>query len=160
MRAVREYDPRLAVLGLPGSALLRAAEAAGLEPVAEGFADRGYTPAGTLVPRSDPGALVHGEDEVVARAVQTATDGTVVAVGGTVVAAPVRSLCVHGDTRAPSTSRGACGRRRSRRVCRRPLHLGHERVRGDGAPEVRPRRARRPRRPRGCRRGGRGPGSG
>src|SRR5438309_5444152 len=42
--------------GLPGSALLRAAAAAGLQTIAEGFADRGYTAGGTLVPRSRPGA--------------------------------------------------------------------------------------------------------
>jgi UPF0271 protein len=98
VRAVREYDPALPVLGLPGSALLRLAAAAGLRAVPEGFADRGYTPAGTLVPRREPGALVTDPDEVVARAVRMAGDGTVVAVDGSVVAAPVESLCVHGDT--------------------------------------------------------------
>ena len=50
--AVLAFDRRLPVLGLPGSALLRGAEAAGMRPVAEGFADRGYTAAGTLVPRN------------------------------------------------------------------------------------------------------------
>src|SRR5439155_24170517 len=43
--AVVEYDLTLAVLGLPGSALLRAAERAGLRAVREGFADRGYLPS-------------------------------------------------------------------------------------------------------------------
>ena len=42
--AVLAFDRRLPVLGLPGSALLRAVEAAGMRPVAEGFADRGYRP--------------------------------------------------------------------------------------------------------------------
>ena len=32
----------------------------GMRPVAEGFADRGYTPDGALVPRREPGALVRG----------------------------------------------------------------------------------------------------
>jgi UPF0271 protein len=86
------------VLCLPGSALLRAAADAGLEPVTEGFADRGYTPAGTLVSRRAPGALVTDADEVVERAVRMARDGTVVAVDGTVLDMPVQSLCVHGDT--------------------------------------------------------------
>jgi UPF0271 protein len=86
------------VLGLPGSALLRAAEQAGLVGVAEGFVDRGYTPGGALVSRRLPGALVTDEDAVVARAVRMAADGEVVAVDGSVVAVSVRSLCVHGDT--------------------------------------------------------------
>ena len=52
--AVRDYDPALPVLGLPGSAFLRAAEAAGLRTVREFFVDRGYTPGG------DPGAAQPG----------------------------------------------------------------------------------------------------
>jgi UPF0271 protein len=96
--AVVAYDPALPVLGLPGSALLRAAAAAGLRTVHEGFADRGYTPDGRLVPRRDPGALVQDPGEVAARAVRMAVEGTVVAVDGSTVAAPVQSVCVHGDT--------------------------------------------------------------
>jgi UPF0271 protein len=96
--AVRDLDPSLPVLGLPGSALLRAAAAAGLRTVAEGFADRGYTPQGTLVPRREPGALVHDAAEVAARAVRMAGDGLVEAVDGTVVPVAVGSVCVHGDT--------------------------------------------------------------
>ena len=53
--AVRDYSPELPVLGLPGSAFLRAAEKAGLRTVREFFVDRGYTPEGTLVPRSAAG---------------------------------------------------------------------------------------------------------
>ena len=96
--AVREYDPGLPVLGLPGSALLRAAEAAGLRAVPEGFADRNYTPEGHLVPRSRPDALVTEPDVVLQRSVQMAEDGTVVAVDGSRLHLPIRSLCVHGDT--------------------------------------------------------------
>jgi len=98
VRAVREYNPSLPVLGLPGSALLSAAEAAGLQGVAEGFVDRGYTPAGHLVPRNRPGALVTDAGVVVERAVRMAAAGDVVAVDGSVLRMPVQSLCVHGDT--------------------------------------------------------------
>jgi 5-oxoprolinase (ATP-hydrolysing) subunit A len=98
VQAVTDYDPSLPVLGLPGSALLRAAEDAGLRGVPEGFADRGYTPEGHLVPRSDAGALVTDAAAVVARAVRMARDGEVVAVDGSTLAMRVASLCVHGDT--------------------------------------------------------------
>jgi UPF0271 protein len=98
VRAVADYDDTLAVLGLPGSALLRAAEQAGLRGVAEGFADRAYTPEGHLVPRDREGALVTDPDAVVERAVRMATDCAVRAVDGAVLAMPVASLCVHGDT--------------------------------------------------------------
>jgi 5-oxoprolinase (ATP-hydrolysing) subunit A len=96
--AVAAFDERLPVLGLPGSALLRAAEAAGLRPVREGFADRGYTPAGELVPRREPGAVVHDPVAVADRAVRMAADGEVVAVDGTRVQVQIESVCVHGDT--------------------------------------------------------------
>jgi 5-oxoprolinase (ATP-hydrolysing) subunit A len=98
VRAVREYDDALPILGLPGSALLRHAEEAGLRPVGEGFADRAYTPDGHLVPRSDPEALVTDADAVVERSVRLAASGEVVAVDGSVLAMAVSSLCVHGDT--------------------------------------------------------------
>jgi len=88
----------LPVLGLPGSELLAAAERAGLEPVGEAFADRGYTPEGTLVPRTQPGALLGSTAEVVERAVRLATAGEIVAVDGTVLKIGARSLCLHGDT--------------------------------------------------------------
>ena len=98
VEAVVRYDDALPVLGLPGSALLRAAAAAGLPTVREGFADRGYTPEGALVPRREPGALVHDPDAVAERAVRMATEGVVVAVDGTPVEVAVDSVCVHGDT--------------------------------------------------------------
>jgi 5-oxoprolinase (ATP-hydrolysing) subunit A len=88
----------LPVLGLPGSALLRATEAAGLPAVPEAFADRGYTPHGTLVPRSEDGALLTDTDAVVERAMRLAADGEIVAVDGTVLRSRARSLCLHGDT--------------------------------------------------------------
>jgi UPF0271 protein len=96
--AVLAYDRRLPVLGLPGSELLRSAEAAGMRPVAEGFADRGYAPDGTLVPRGAPAALVEDPVEVTERAVRMATDGVVVAVDGSRLLMPVESVCLHGDT--------------------------------------------------------------
>jgi UPF0271 protein len=96
--AVRAYDPGLPILCQPGSVLARATASAGLQVVGEGFADRGYRADGTLVPRSLAGAVIHDADVVAARAVRMATDGTVLAVGGTVVPCAVRSVCVHGDT--------------------------------------------------------------
>ncbi|HYN97082.1 MAG TPA: 5-oxoprolinase subunit PxpA [Pilimelia sp.] len=96
--AVRDYDPALPVLCLPGSVLARVAGAEGLTVVAEGFADRAYQPDGALVPRSAPDAVVTDADAVVERAVLMATTGRVTAVDGTTVPCAVGSICVHGDT--------------------------------------------------------------
>ena len=101
--AVLAFDRRLPVLGLPGSELLRSAEAAGMRPVAEGFADRGYAPDGTLLPRGTPGAVIEDPADVAERAVRMATDAVVVAVDGSRLLMPVESVCVHGDTTGAAT---------------------------------------------------------
>jgi UPF0271 protein len=98
VRAVVEYDRTLPVLGLPGSAWLRLAAGAGLTTVAEAFADRAYTPEGTLVSRRLPGAVLHDAGEIAARCVAMATGQEVTDVdGGPLLLAP-ESICVHGDT--------------------------------------------------------------
>ena len=96
--AVIAYDPTLQLLGLPGSALLRHAEQAGLPTVTEAFADRGYTTQATLVPRSQPGALLHDPAVVAQRMVQMLTTGRMQSVDGVEIAVSAESICVHGDT--------------------------------------------------------------
>jgi UPF0271 protein len=98
VEAVRCYDPSLPVLGLPGSAWLRLAGEAGLPTVAEAFADRAYTPEGTLVSRRQPGAVLHDAGVIAARCVRLASDGEIEAVDGTIVTVRAQSICVHGDT--------------------------------------------------------------
>ncbi|MBW8872917.1 MAG: LamB/YcsF family protein [Leifsonia sp.] len=96
--AVAAFDPGLALLGLAGSAVERAADEAGLRFVREAFVDRGYRSDGSLVPRTEPGALLSDVREIAGRAVRMATAGTVEAADGTVIDVTVDSLCVHGDT--------------------------------------------------------------
>ena len=96
--AVLAYDPHLPVLGLPGSAFLDEAERVGLRTVAEAFADRAYTPQGTLVSRSEPGAVLSDPEAVAKRVLTMITDGTVEAVDGTTVEVRAESICLHGDS--------------------------------------------------------------
>ncbi|WP_017575045.1 LamB/YcsF family protein [Nocardiopsis kunsanensis] len=98
VEAVRSYDPELPVLGLPGSEFLRLAEDAGLRVFREAFADRAYTPEGTLVPRREEGALLHEPAEIADRCLRIAHGETVHAVDGTELRLDADSLCVHGDT--------------------------------------------------------------
>jgi 5-oxoprolinase (ATP-hydrolysing) subunit A len=98
VEAVRRYDAELPVLGLPGSRFLDLAQEAGLTVVSEAFADRAYTEDGHLVPRGEPGAVLHDPDEIAARCVRLAVEGTVLSRNGTPVAVHPRSICVHGDT--------------------------------------------------------------
>ncbi|WP_448616691.1 LamB/YcsF family protein [Modestobacter sp. URMC 112] len=97
--AVVAYDRTLPVLGLPGSAWLRLAGEAGLTVVHEAFADRAYTPEGTLVSRRLDGAVLHDPDEIARRCVAMAAGEPIRDVeGGELVLTP-DSICVHGDTR-------------------------------------------------------------
>ncbi|MEU8231598.1 5-oxoprolinase subunit PxpA [Actinoplanes sp. NPDC048967] len=98
VEAVRRYDPDLPVLGLPGSVFLHLAEEAGLTTVREAFADRGYHPDGTLVPRREPGALLHDPAQVAERMLRLVTDRTLIAVDGSVIKVEADSICVHGDS--------------------------------------------------------------
>ncbi len=98
VRAVVEYDRTLPVLGLPGSAWLRLAGEAGLTTVAEAFADRAYTPEGTLVSRRLPGAVLHDPAEIARRCVAMATGEVITDVEGGELPLTPQSICVHGDT--------------------------------------------------------------
>ncbi|MGG7575263.1 LamB/YcsF family protein [Streptomyces sp. BP-8] len=98
VEGVRTAGGGLPVLGLPGSRLHEAARLAQLPVVGEAFADRAYTAEGTLVPRREPGAVIHDPDEVVKRAVGMARDHAVTSRDGRRVAVAARSLCLHGDT--------------------------------------------------------------
>ena len=95
--AVLDVDPALALYGLAGSELLRAAERAGLRAVAEVFADRGYRADGSLVPRSQPGAFIDDVDLAVDRTLRLLRDGVVQAVTGETVALQAQTICLHGD---------------------------------------------------------------
>lgn len=96
--AVAAYDAALPLLAQPGSVLLRVAQSAGLPVVGEAFADRGYSADGRLVPRSHPGGVLTDPGEVAERVLRIVTEGTVLAVDGSLVAVPARSVCTHGDT--------------------------------------------------------------
>ena len=98
VEALRRLDASLAIVGPPGSVLLEEAEAAGMNAVTEGFADRAYEPDGRLRSRSLPGALLDEPARAAAQAVSIARDGRVTTTDGSVVAIDVATLCVHSDT--------------------------------------------------------------
>lgn len=97
VNAITDFDGQTALLGQSGSRLAKLAAEAGVSYFAEGFADRAYEPDSTLTPRSEAGALLHG-DRVVQQAVRLATAGEALTRGGATVAVPCDSLCLHGDT--------------------------------------------------------------
>ena len=96
--AVKAADADLVLMGLAGSPLLDLARAEGLAVAAEAFADRAYTPAGALVSRREPGAVLHDPGLVARRMLRLAREGTLEAVDGSTIRVAARSICVHGDS--------------------------------------------------------------
>ena len=99
-RAAQAFDPALIVLAPYSSAFRTAAEAIGQPFAAEFFADRAYLPDGSLVPRSQPGAVIHDPEEACRRVLQMARQGTVMCNDGSELSMRCVSVCVHGDNEA------------------------------------------------------------
>jgi UPF0271 protein len=95
--AIRSVEASLTLLGLAGSEMARAAEKAGIAFASEAFVDRGYKSDGSLVPRSEPGALIHDVKRAVQRAVMLVKGQTITADDGTELHIAAQSLCIHGD---------------------------------------------------------------
>jgi UPF0271 protein len=81
--AAAELD--MPLLGQPGTLLERLAAEHGIPYIAEGFPDRRYRVDGSLVPRSEPGAVLHDRDEMEAQLLRLVAEGR------------VATLCIHGD---------------------------------------------------------------
>ena len=97
-RAVRAVDPGLGVLAISGTQLEQVAREAGTPVFSEVFADRGYTPAGQLVPRGQPGAMIEDADEAAERLIGFVRTGLMPTVGGEPIRLDVQSICIHGDS--------------------------------------------------------------
>lgn len=96
--AVRLVDARLPVLGMAGSVFFDEAARRELRTIAEAFADRAYRPDGRLVPRREPGAVLHDPAAIADRVAAMVTSGRVTAIDGTQIALQAQSVCVHGDS--------------------------------------------------------------
>lgn len=96
-RAVASFDQRLVLFALAGSALVESGRTAGLPVVQEAFADRAYRSDGTLVPRSEPGALLQSEHPV-RRQLREILNGYVMSIDRQRVALQSDSLCIHIDS--------------------------------------------------------------
>jgi UPF0271 protein len=97
-RGIARFGKDLIMVCLAGSAMIEAAEEAGLRVAREGFADRAYNLDGTLRSRKLPGALIEDPKRAAERAVKMVRDGVVVAHTGEEVPLHVDTICVHGDT--------------------------------------------------------------
>jgi UPF0271 protein len=94
--AVEALGDRIVVIGPGAGALRDAAAARGLRYASEGFADRRMRENGSLVPRTEPGALLTEPSEAAAQA--------------HALAARVDTICVHADTPGALAIAGAVHR--------------------------------------------------
>ena len=97
VEAVQAIDSTLAVLAISGTRLEQAARAQGLTVRSEIFADRAYLPNGQLVPRGQPGAVLHDATEAADRLIGYLKSGRMPVVGAEPIALRADSICVHGD---------------------------------------------------------------
>ncbi len=93
---VHQFDAALAVYGMAGSLVGEVCEELGLKFVAEGFVDRRYEDARTLVPRSEPGAVLE-EAEEVEEQIKNWVHGKVVDRYDRTHLIVAGSLCLHSD---------------------------------------------------------------
>lgn len=96
--AIKAFDDELIHVVLAGSQWESIARSHGVRVARECYADRAVTAEGTLVPRSEPGAVIHDLEAVVARSLKLAVEGKVTAVDGTEIDFSADSICLHGDT--------------------------------------------------------------
>jgi UPF0271 protein len=96
-QAVYAFDPKLVLFGLAGSAMIRAAEDAGLRSASEVFADRTYQNDGSLTPRSHANALIVDVESSIAQVKRMVMERIVRSVQGKDIPVRADTLCIHGD---------------------------------------------------------------
>lgn len=96
-RAIHACNPSLMLIGLAGSELIRAGEHYGLATRQEVFADRRYQSDGSLVPRTQPGALITDETQALRQTLEMVQAGRVKSISGEWASVMAQTVCLHGD---------------------------------------------------------------
>ena len=96
-RAVHRLDPALTLLAPAASQLIYAGRDQGLPVVEEIFADRAYLDDGNLVPRSQPGAMIHGAQQSLEHVMRMVEESALISINGKRIPVNPQSICVHGD---------------------------------------------------------------
>ena len=98
--AVSRFDKTLKLMVLSmvdTTAHEKIAKELGVELLYEVFADRAYDDNGLLLPRSQPGAVLHDVNAVIKRLELLQTKGLLETISGQKIALRADTLCVHGD---------------------------------------------------------------
>jgi len=99
-RAIKGVDASVIYLATAGSEMAKAGRALDLPTAEEVFADRAYDNNGNLVPRGQPGAMIHDPKVAAANVLRMLEEGVILSVTGKRIPCTVHSVCVHGDERS------------------------------------------------------------
>ncbi len=97
-RGTARASENLILVGLAGSLVKEAATKVGIPFASEGYCDRAYHSDGTLVSRTQPGAVITDVLEIAGRAVRMVLGETFCSVEGSELHLSVDTICIHGDT--------------------------------------------------------------
>ena len=98
--AAREADPGLILIAIAATELEKAAVAGGARVAREIYADRAYRDDGALLPRSEPGAVIHDPAEAAERVLRCLDQQAVASINGVKIPVTPQTICVHGDNPA------------------------------------------------------------
>ncbi len=90
--------PGMTVYARTGGHVVAAGRDSGFPVWSEAFLDRGYRNDGTLVPRSEPGAVLHSAPAVLQRLRDLRAGGRCRSVEGAWIELSARTWCIHGDS--------------------------------------------------------------
>lgn len=96
IEAVRQVDDQLIIFGLANSLFIELAKRKGMKTASEVFADRAYLANGSLVPRSEKGAIIHDAEIIANRAFELA-NGSIKCIKGEQLNMKGETICIHGD---------------------------------------------------------------
>ncbi len=96
--AALEVDPDIIIMVLAATAMEEVAVELGCSWCGEIFADRAYNDDGTLVDRSQPGAVIHDAALAGPRILQMVEEGAIITESGKRIPTSIDTICLHGDT--------------------------------------------------------------
>ena len=95
---VKTARPRLTIIGPANGRIIRACRRGGVNAMGEIFAERGYLPDGTLIPRDKSGAILKDLSAIKRRARQISLTGQIPLPDGSLLSLPAQTICVHSDS--------------------------------------------------------------
>ncbi len=96
--AVLSVDPDTIIMVQATTAQEQVVRDLGCNWAGEIFADRAYNDNGTLVDRSQPGAVIHDPEQAGQRILNMVQEGAIITTSGKRIAASIDTICLHGDT--------------------------------------------------------------